>query len=169
MADHRPTTTLLLLSMSDGHVVIMDYVLADQRAGWRNPATKENVERVIAKYLELYPEWTCVSWRHMDRDERPVNDHLRNAWRYSKSGPPGVDMPSARELHREKLRELRAPKLAQADVEYMKALEDGDSAAKTRIAKQKQALRDVTDDPAIDAAQTPESLKAAIPAALGAE
>ena len=48
----------------------------------------------------------------------------------------------------------------------MQADEAGDVAAKAVIAVKKRALRDVTDDPAIAAATTPEALKAVVPAAL---
>ena len=54
-------------------------------------------------------------------------------------------------------------KLAALDVEYQHADERGDVAEKARIAAKKQALRDVTADPAIEAAQTPEALKAVWP------
>ena len=47
---------------------------------------------------------------------------------------------------------LRAPMLAALDVAYMRALEAGEPTV--AIAKQKQALRDATRDPAIDAAQS---------------
>jgi hypothetical protein len=52
------------------------------------------------------------------------------------------------------------------DTAYMRADEVGDQQEKRRIATQKQALRDVTADPRIDAAATPEELKAVIPDAL---
>jgi len=51
-------------------------------------------------------------------------------------------------------------------VAFMRAVEAGDTAKQAEIAAKKQALRDATDDPVITAAQTPEELKAAVPAAL---
>ena len=44
------------------------------------------------------------------------------------------------------------------DVDYMKALETGGDAA--AVAAQKQTLRDVTSDARIEAATTPDELKA---------
>lgn len=74
-----------------------------------------------------------------------------------------VNMSKAREIHRDRLRRLRAPKLAALDVAFMRAMESNDTARLAEIAKQKQTLRDVTADSRIDAAATPEVLLAVIP------
>lgn len=95
----------------------------------------------------------------------PADRTFRDAW-VSCVGGCRVDMPKARNVHRNRLRMLRAPLLAKLDVDYMKAQERGDAATAAAIAKKKQALRDVTVDPAIDAAATPEALAAVMPAAL---
>lgn len=79
-----------------------------------------------------------------------------------------LDMAKCREIQKNRLREIRAPKLAALDVEFMRALEAGDATRASQIAAKKQALRDVTKDPAIDAAKTVEELKAVVPAALRA-
>jgi len=77
-----------------------------------------------------------------------------------------VDMTKAREIKRDQLRAERRPLLEQLDVEFMRAQEQGDQAKTDEIAARKQALRDVTADPAIDAATTPDELKAVRPAIL---
>lgn len=86
----------------------------------------------------------------------------RNAW---KQKPGGIDhdMPKAREIHRNKMREVRKPKLESLDIEYQRADEDGNALKKKEIADKKKALRDVTVDPRIDAAQSIEALKAVWP------
>lgn len=111
----------------------------------------------------LPPEAINPQW--VDESAIPTDRTFRNAW---KAGNGCVDhhMAKCRELHKEKLRQLRAPKLAALDVEYMQADEIGDATKKAQIAAKKRALRDVTKDPAIDAAQTPEELKSVIPSAL---
>lgn len=106
-----------------------------------------------------------VDGQLVDHSLAPSDRTFRNAWKLD-GGAIGVDMVKARELHRNKLRELRKPKLEALDVEYQRADEKGDTAEKKRVADKKQALRDVTADPAIEAAQTPEALKAVMPAAL---
>ena len=80
-----------------------------------------------------------------------------------------INMTKAREIKRDQLRAERKPQLEQLDVEFMRAQEQGDQAKADEIAAKKQALRDVTDDPAIDAATTPDELKAVRPAALETE
>lgn len=82
--------------------------------------------------------------------------HFRDAWDFDGATPVLV-MSKARDVHRDRLRALRAPKLAALDVEQLRG---------RNVDAQKQALRDVTDDPAIDAANTPEELLAAIPSVL---
>ena len=87
----------------------------------------------------------------------PADRTFRGAWSLN-GDVVEIDMPAARKIHRDNLRAERAPKLANLDVAYMKALEQsGDTAA---IAAQKQALRDVTGDARIDGAATPDALKA---------
>ena len=70
-----------------------------------------------------------------------------------------TNMDKARDIHRDKVREARNPKLAAKDVEFQRALETGADTA--TIVSEKQALRDAPAAAAIDAATTPEELKAA--------
>ena len=70
----------------------------------------------------------------------------------------GINMDKAKEIHRNKIRKARAPKLAELDVEFQKALET--SADTTSIVSKKKALRDAPANAAIDAAKTEAELKA---------
>jgi len=78
-----------------------------------------------------------------------------------------INLNKAREIHKDKMREARAPKLAALDVAFMRAVEQADTAKQAEIAAEKQALRDVTKDPDIAAASDVDALKAAWPAILG--
>lgn len=71
----------------------------------------------------------------------------------------GINMNKAKEIHRNKIRNARAPKLAELDVEFQKALET--SADTTSIVSKKNALRDAPANAAIDAAKTEAELKTA--------
>jgi hypothetical protein len=95
-----------------------------------------------------------------------TNGTFRLAWR--KNGMTfSVDMPKAREIWRSKMREARAPMLAALDIQALRAVEGGTSGAPLAdIVAKKRALRDVTIDPAIDAAQTPDELRAVWPDCL---
>ena len=68
-----------------------------------------------------------------------------------------TDMAKAKEIHKTNIRNARAPKLAELDVEFQKALETG--ASTTDIVAKKQALRDAPADSSIDAAINESELK----------
>ena len=69
-----------------------------------------------------------------------------------------TDMAKAREIHKNKIRDARIPKLQELDVEFQKAQEI--SADTSAIVTKKNALRDAPADSAIDAATDEASLKA---------
>ena len=70
----------------------------------------------------------------------------------------GIDMAKAKEIHKNKIRQARAPKLAELDIEFQKALET--SADTSAIVSKKQALRDAPADSGIAAASDADALKA---------
>mgnify|MGYP001589012112 CR=1 FL=1 len=85
---------------------------------------------------------------------------FRAAWAWITPDPViDSDIGRAREIHRERLRKERAPVLAALDVEYQRADEQGNAKGKADIAKRKQALRDATADPRIEAEATIDDLK----------
>ncbi len=69
-----------------------------------------------------------------------------------------IDMAKAREIHKEKIRIARAPKLIELDVEFQRALETG--ASTTDIVAKKQALRDAPANSSITSATSEAELKA---------
>jgi hypothetical protein len=75
-----------------------------------------------------------------------------------------INMAKARDIHRARMREARTPLLSALDIQFQRALES--NADTSAIVAKKQALRDVTADPAIEAAQTIEELKAVWPEVL---
>jgi len=139
-----------------------------------NAVPKERVELVIGELTDdeyrahiidrsIPPDATDVHELPDDWQPPDIDRTFRNAWR--KSGLSfSVEMAHAREIHRDKMRRARKPMLNALDVQFMRAMEQG-QATKT-IVDQKQALRDVTADPAIEAAQTPDDLRKVWPAAL---
>lgn len=95
-----------------------------------------------------------------DASSIPADRHFRNAW--SLSGTViSEDMTEAKNLFKEKIREVRAPLLEAEDVAYMKALEADDASAKTASVNKKTALRDAPAASAITNASTIDELKAA--------
>jgi len=90
----------------------------------------------------------------------PSDRHFRGAW--SLSGKViSEDMTKAKEIFKDKIREVRQPLLDAEDVVYMKALEADDASAKTASVNKKKALRDAPAAKAITDADTIAKLKAA--------
>ena len=75
-----------------------------------------------------------------------------------------INLDKAREIHKDKLREARGPKLSALDVAFQRALEAGENFSP--IATEKQALRDVTKSEAILTAENTDQLKESWPTDL---
>ena len=90
----------------------------------------------------------------------PSDRHFRGAWSLSGS-VISEDLATAKEIFKDKIREVRAPLLADEDVTYMKALEAGDTDAQAASVAAKNALRDAPAASAITNATTIAELKAA--------
>lgn len=103
-----------------------------------------------------------AAYQIVDETVIPRDRTFRNAW--IKGGDSiEVDMPKAREIQRDRIRVMRKPILEALDVDYIRALEDGDLNKQAQIVSVKQELRDATDSPEIESAKTPEALKDVIP------
>lgn len=89
-------------------------------------------------------------------DQVPEDRTFREAWRHG-GDQVNICMVRCRELHRNWIRIIRAPKLAALDIAQLRGQD---------VEKQKQALRDAPADPRIDKAQTTEELKKVIPECL---
>ncbi len=142
--------TVVAITLADGTVGRMQLNTAEE---WTDEAIDANIAKT------LLPS-AVVSWRRVTLADFPVqHSDFRNAWK-DDGGKIGVDLARARALTRARLRAERAPLLQNLDVESIKAMEAEDRARLLQIAAEKQRLRDITVLPAIDAARTPEELKA---------
>ena len=56
-----------------------------------------------------------------------------------------INLEKALEIHKKKIRERREVVFKDLDIQFMKALEQGNTALSTEIGTKKQALRDITD------------------------
>ena len=70
-----------------------------------------------------------------------------------------VDMNKAKEMVKDGLRSAREPLLQELDVQFMRAVEAGNTKLQSIISTKKQILRDVTDLPAINEANTTTELR----------
>lgn len=119
---------------------------------------ERSLEDVLANDIPVEAQGTRV----VDVSEIPKDRYFRNAW----GADLKIDMPLAREIHKNILRVERDNKLKLLDVKYTKADEQGDVVQKSAVAVQRQALRDMPADPAFAAATTPEELKLVRPVIL---
>ena len=91
---------------------------------------------------------------------KPSDRHFRGAW--SLSGKViSEDLTKAKEIFKDKIREVRKPLLEAEDVVYMKALEADDASAKTASVTKKTNLRNAPAASAITSASSITALKAA--------
>ena len=72
----------------------------------------------------------------------------------------GVNVAKAKNLQKDRFRQVRSPLLEALDIDYQKADEAADASAKTTVAAKKQALRDVTASATLDAASSADDVRA---------
>ena len=89
---------------------------------------------------------------------KPSDRHFRNAWAISDK-VIAEDITKAKEIFKDKIRQVRKPLLEAEDIVYMKALEVSDSSAQTASINKKKALRDAPAASAITNADTIAKLK----------
>lgn len=158
----KPKQVRILATYADGGVAVIAFVTVgynpDGSVQFKREATQSLVDAECARISEVLPS-AIVSWRFIADADVPTSRDYRGAW-VDTGTSIGHDMTRARALHREKLRAERAPLLAALDVEYQRADERSDAAEKRRVALAKQALRDVTSDPRIEAAANVDELRA---------
>lgn len=91
---------------------------------------------------------------------QPSTRDFREAWVLS-GDVISEDLNAAKELFKDKIREVRKPLLEAEDTVYMKAMEANDESAKQASAAQKTKLRDAPAASAISSADSIDALKAA--------
>ena len=98
-----------------------------------------------------------LSYEIVEDSVIPTDRSFRNAWKQN-SKTIETDMTKAKEIHKDKIRIARTPKLAELDIEFQKAQET--SADTSSIVAKKQALRDAPAAAGISTAATTDDLKA---------
>jgi len=186
-----PSTNVIAAMMGNGGIIRDDQV-STQAAIWAatgvplEDATKycqgiatggltedEAIARIGAKDK---PEGTLEI--HIVDDSLLPSDHvcdgdmecsLYDAWEWV-DGAVVVNMPKARVLRMDTIREARSKELATKDIEFMRAVEAGDTDAQVTIGAAKQALRDLpTTFDLITGVTTPTQLKEKWPEGLPKE
>jgi len=141
----------IVYSHPDGTIAIVHPVINTHPS--REEITEEEAEQ--RAWDALPPE--AIDPAFVSADDIPKDRTFRNAWICDK-GKIEHDLEKCKEMHCDTMRAARAPKLAALDVAYMRALEQGDTAAQKEVVEQKDALRAVTDDPDLASAKTVEAI-----------
>ena len=142
------------------------FINQDGSVGVITPTTKALETLSLQQIAQKDVPSGAVSYRIVNASEIPSDRSYRGAWVCDQNHVIGHDLVKAKELHKDKLRALRAPKLAKLDIEYQKADELSDSAKKQEVAAKKQALRDITTHESVLNASSIEELKLAVPSVL---
>lgn len=116
---------------------------------------EEFIDRIVKKDV---PEGS-TNVTIMDESEYTNDRTFRNAFEQNTVGKLKVNMPKARDIWMDKIRFRRNDKLAEKDIEYMQALEEGNAVTMVEIAEQKKKLRDLPETFDLTSATTPTALK----------
>ena len=152
---------------------IMRVIIFENDNGWVSivspyypPGTTAEQEAEIAaavqtKDVPLLPDGSLRPSHIVEHSSLDGIKLFFEAWRL-RDGKVVWHKPAADELKRKHFRALRKPLLEKLDVEFIRALESGDTVLVASIAAKKKKLRDVT---LMDLSQhsTPEALNAFVP------
>lgn len=94
-----------------------------------------------------------------NRDDIPADRTFRDAWRRDGARPVRIDMPAAREIHRQRLEARSVERASRLREEYLQADEDGDAARSAQLKARIRGMRQRLAALDLNAAQTPEDLK----------
>lgn len=101
-------------------------------------------------------DWTVVPDSFVLPDDR----EFRGAWEFDhRKKRISINLEKARDIRRDQLRAERVELFERLDIAYGRADEAGDAAAKKEVAAERQRLRDITNDPRLDAATQLEHLR----------
>ena len=93
-----------------------------------------------------------------------IDDSFFDAYEYDNSLGAKLNLSEAKQVHLNRFRRARVSILASLDIEFMRAVESGNTTLQNEIANKKQTLRDIT---SINLPDTLEGIKATWPAILG--
>jgi hypothetical protein len=124
---------------------------------------REKLDHHTKKYLAKIGIPDADYWV-LDHTELP-SKVFRNAW-IDAGNKVVVDMPAAREIHMNRIRTDRNKELIKKDIEYIRALEVGDTTETAKVVAEKQALRDIPQTFQLSSYRTSEALQKSWPEGL---
>ena len=131
-------TTVVVWECQDGGIIVT-HINPDYTEPSQIEAAKIKTQEIIES------ERGSIIRHDYDSDmlPEPSNDErFFNVWEWVEDAVR-VNMPKARGVQMDKIRNIRNKELAALDVPFMKALEDGDTDVQATIKAKKQELRDI--------------------------
>ena len=92
--------------------------------------------------MQWKKDLSTMQWELINLADIPNDREFRDAWVIGDK-TVNIEVTRARDCIRNKLRELRTPIFQKLDEEFMRAVEDNDTASIATIKAKKQALRDL--------------------------
>lgn len=120
------------------------------------------VVRVPMSEEDLQAMATAPNCKVVDSESLPDDREFRDAWNFDGK----VDIAKAKEVWKNKIRQVRDKKLKALDIKWMKAMERGEVKIAGAIAADKQVLRDVTEREELTGAKSLKEIKAFWPSIL---
>ena len=108
---------------------------------------------------KVVPENCRDSANVVDVDTVPSDRTFRNAWVTEQGKSVEIDLSKAKDVAKDKVRQVRTPKFQELDIAYQRADEAGDADAKAAVVVKKQTARDATADTKITNADSVANLK----------
>jgi tRNA U34 5-methylaminomethyl-2-thiouridine-forming methyltransferase MnmC len=132
-----PIALLDLLSLETNPMSFITYPQENGQVAVVSLATGVTVEEAISSSIPENTPYKIV-------ESLDIDDSYFDAYEFNPETGAEINIAKAKQIHLDKFRAARAPKLAKLDIDYMRALEVEDSVKASQIAIAKQELRDVT-------------------------
>ena len=123
---------------------------------------EDHLDRLQEKVLPI----GATNVQRIEVEEVPTNRAFRDAWRQDVAGKIETDMPLARDIHMQKIRNARVGNMHELDIQWNKHTGQGNTTAAAAVESQRQELRDLPETFDLSVHTTPEELYDAWPAII---
>lgn len=165
------------ITLSDGSVAVMGFITqgrgsdlpwgavwTNEPGWWTREASDVNVFAEISR-MDFGEGRQAAGYRRINPEDIPQDRTYRNALK-DDGQKLDFDMAKAREIHKDRIRRARVMLFVENDIALRDADLEKDNAKLNKAKKKRDDLRDATEYAGIEAAQTIEELKAAVPPVL---
>lgn len=152
----------LIYTNADGGVSI---VVPNPHAQRDGESDADFLARLAAREIANGAAASAADFAVVEGDPRPSSRAFRNAWKWDGAAIK-VNMPAARGIHMDRIREIRNARLDALDKDWSRAKGQKKEAEADAVEAKRQKLRDIPQTLDLTTAATPEALGALWPAEL---